>query len=669
MLTNTHLFQEEANRFRKDGIYINAPKKSIGYREYWDEQTRRCTEGITIGNLWIPGSYYFYLNFTQILRKIDGLKEKRLDFPRFTDVDLEFFLLYEKAVKEDKGIILVKPRRTGFSFKMRSLAAHKYTFTRNSSTLIGAYDSKYSDGTMAMTLDALNFINEHTEWKKQRNPDTSDHVQARYLKELPNGVKVWKGSMSQIQSLTFKNNPFASAGKSSNLFIFEEGGLFANIIESYNISEPCWRDGNSMIGTPIVFGSAGDMEGGTVQFHQMFYDPEAFNLLALDNIWDKDKTGTSCGWFFPASRQRFGKYKDISGKYPEYDGVEMVDKDGNSLQFLGEQAVLDEREKKKMSEKAYKDHKTQFPLNLFEAFLRNTGVYFPAIDLAYRLADIEVDKTLIQSFYVGDLVFSDGAKIPILVPSQHKPIHDYPLKDIDKINGAVEIYEKPKRNAEGTVISGRYILGFDVVDDDGNDNLNNSLQSCIVFDLFTDRIVAEYTGRTNDAKQFYENVRRLALYYNAVINYENNKKGFFGYMNTMNSLHMLADTPSYLKETDLVKGALSGANQKKGTPSNSAYMKKHYEELINSYLVQQAVDRDEGVMNLHTIKSIGLLKELIAYDRIVNVDRVSALSMVMVLREELMKYIDREKKPTQNFYSDKFFNRFNRSSLDIYRRK
>ena len=53
---------------------------------------------------------------------------------------------------------------------MRTLAAHKYTFTRNSSTLIGAYDSEYSDGTMGMTLSALNFINEHTEWKKQRNP-------------------------------------------------------------------------------------------------------------------------------------------------------------------------------------------------------------------------------------------------------------------------------------------------------------------------------------------------------------------------------------------------------------------------------------------------------------------------------------------------------------------
>lgn len=654
MLTNTHLFQEQANTFRKDGIYINAPKNSIGYREYWDEMTKRCTEGITIGDLWIPGSYYFYLNFTQILRKVDGVKEKRMDFPRFTDVDLEFFLLYERAIKEDKGLILVKPRRTGFSYKVRSLASHKYTFTRNSSTIIGAFDSKYSNTTMAMALDSLNFLNENTAWKKQRNPDTSEYIKARYQKELPNGTKIWAGSMSQMEAITFKNNPFASAGKSVSLFIFEEAGLFDNIIESYNISEPTWKDGDAMIGIPLIFGSAGDMEGGTVQFHQMFYDPEAYNLLALDNIWDEGKANTKCGWFFPASKQRFGKYKDVSKKYPEYGGVEMVDKDGNSLEFLGKQSVLDERERKKFSEKAFKDHKTQYPLNLFEAFLRNTGVYFPAIDLAYRLAEVETDKILQQSYYTGELMLDSKGSVN-LVPTKGVPIKDFPLKDIDVIEGAMEFYELPKRNSNGVIFPGRYIIGLDPVDDDGNDSLKNSLQSCIVFDLFTDRIVAEYTGRTRDVKVFYENVRRLAIYYNASINYENNKKGFFGYMNTMNSLYLLADTPSYLKETDLVKGSLGGVNQKKGTPSNSSYMKKHYEDLINSYLIGQAVDKDEGVLNLHTLKGLALLKELIAYDRIINTDRISALSMVMVLREELMKFVDTQKKPTPGFFESRFF--------------
>jgi hypothetical protein len=193
MLTNTHLFQEAGNTFRKDGIYINAPKKSIGYREYWDEETRKCLEGITIGNVWVPGTYYYYLNYTQILRTVAGSKEKVYDFPKFTDVDLEFFLLYERAVKEGKGIILVKPRRTGFSYKMTSLVSHKFNFFRGSKSIISAFESKYSDETMRITLENLNFINENTEWKKQRNPDTSDYVQARYQKELPNGTKIWKG--------------------------------------------------------------------------------------------------------------------------------------------------------------------------------------------------------------------------------------------------------------------------------------------------------------------------------------------------------------------------------------------------------------------------------------------------------------------------------------------
>lgn len=662
MLTNTHLFQEEANRFRKDGVYTTAPEGSIAYREYWDEQTRRCTEGISIGNVWIPGPYYFYLNFVPILRTVKGRREKIMDFPRFTDVDWEFFLLYDRAVKEDKGIILVKPRRTGFSNKMKGLVGHVYTFIRESSSLIGAFDSKYSDNTMAMTLQLLGFLNEYTAWKKQRNPDTSTHVIARYKKTLENGTELWKGTNSSIESLTFKNNPFASAGKTATLFIFEEGGLFANIIDSFNISEPTWKDGSEMIGTPIVFGSAGDMEAGTVQFHQMFYDPTAYNLVALDNIWDRDKEGTKCGWFFPASRQRFGKYHDVSGKYPQYEGVEMVDVNGNSLQFLGEQSVLDERESKKYSEKAYKDHKTQYPLNLFEAFLRNTGVYFPASDLAYVLADMEQDKILLQSFYNGELIL-DTTGTPVLTPTDSRPIHDYPLKDIEKINGAIEIYEKPVRTNDGSVMPFRYIIGVDPVDDDGNDNLKNSLQSTIVFDLFKDRIVAEYTGRTENVKVYYENVRRLAIFYNASINYENNKKGLFAYFNTMNSLYLLCDTPVYLKDTELVKSNITAGNKSKGTPSGSKFMTKHYEDLINSYLLTQATDKDEGVLNMHTIKSLGLLKELMAYDRFINTDRVSAFSMVMVLREELLKYVEARKSTKyKNIFEDKFFGRFTAGS-------
>jgi hypothetical protein len=50
-----------------------------------------------------------------------------------------------------------------------------------------------------------------------------------------------------------------------------------------------------------------------------------------------------------------------------------------------------------------------------------------------------------------------------------------------------------------------------------------------VLDLFTDRIVAEYTGRQDYANDNFEIVRLLCLFYNGKCLYEQNKKGLFSY--------------------------------------------------------------------------------------------------------------------------------------------
>lgn len=77
---------------------------------------------------------------------------------------------------------------------------------------------------------------------------------------------------------------------------------------------------------------------------------------------------------------------------------------------------------------------------------------------------------------------------------------------------------------------------------------SSSLSSTFVLDLFTDRIVAEYTGRQAFAEDNYEIVRLLCLFYNAKCMYESNKKGLYGYFSKMGCTHLLADTPEYLRD-------------------------------------------------------------------------------------------------------------------------
>ena len=251
---NTAEFSKEALFFEKNKFYISAPEGTFAHKEYWDEQTRRCLEGYSIGGVRITGPHYFYLNFCRIqARTKEGrINRKKESFPSFLDMDYYYFHEVEKAQEEGKGLCITKARRKGFSFKNACLCTYQYNFFRNSNSIIGAYLNEYAQATMDMVLDMVNFLNINTAWKKRRDlKDTREHIQA--------GYKVDKNSFgykSQIYTFTFKDNASASIGKSASLFLFEEAGKWPNLIESYKLSQFLFMDGNIATGTALIFGTA-----------------------------------------------------------------------------------------------------------------------------------------------------------------------------------------------------------------------------------------------------------------------------------------------------------------------------------------------------------------------------------------------------------------------------
>lgn len=644
MLVNTDKFREEAIAFEKNGVYCRYLRGTFAHREYWAEQDKRCREGYKVGDLHISGPYYFYLNFSPILAKNESTGRKQQVFPRFTDVDLEYFNIVERARKEKKGIILLKPRRTGFSFKNSRLAVHEYTFYRDSKCIIGAYMSELSKYTMQMALEGLNFLDRHTEWKKQRSPDTKEFVKARY-KEEKDGIEVWKGYNSEILTLTFKDNPFASVGKSANLFFWEECGAFENLIASYNITEPCWKDGEDMIGLPILYGTGGDMRKSTRDFSEMFYNPDKYNLLAFDNIWENTETKTKCGWFIPASRMRFGTFK--------YEGkdIEMVDKDGNSNVKVAEASILALRElKKKGSSKTYDDIVTQYPLTPSEAFLQRNYNRFPTADLLGRLARLESDNRITDAEYIGDLITNEDGRIEWKLNPKREPIINFPLKTGDESNGCVVIFEPPQTDELNQVEYTRYIAGCDPYSQD--QSTTDSLGSCFIYDRRTKRIVAEYTARPETSNEYYEQVRRLLLHYNAVCLYENQVPGLFQYLEGKNQTYLLMDQPEYIK--DIIQD--SKVNRGKGMHMTQQ-LKEHGEDLINAWL-REIYEADSDTLNLHKIRSRPLLKEMVAYNEDGNFDRIVAFMMVMYACQQLKKHrLEETEEKANGVLTSSFFHR------------
>jgi hypothetical protein len=365
---NTREFSREAATFLKYGYYTNAPKGSYEYKAYWDEQTRRCKEGYSVGGLTIPGRYYDYLNFSQIEARVkteSGRMRRILTFPSFLDIDYYYYWEIEHAMDAGEGMCVGKARRKGFSFKNAQLCKYDYNFVRDSNSVIGAYLAEYSNNTMNMTKVMLNFLDKHTAWGKRRNPNTKDHVRSRYEKNV-GGKKVWAGYNSQIYTLTFHNNSSAAIGKAISFMLWEEAGKWNNLINSYNLTLPTFVDGDITTGFWIIFGTGGDMESGaTAGFEELFYNPQKYKLRSYDlNEYDEDQSG-------PA-----GFFVDDTWYKPPH-----VDENGASLRESALKSNLARRAELEAGAKStvtLDDFMTQYPLVPAEAFLISTGAYFPA---------------------------------------------------------------------------------------------------------------------------------------------------------------------------------------------------------------------------------------------------------------------------------------------------
>lgn len=275
---------------------------------------------------------------------------------------------------------------------------------------------------------------------------------------------------------------------------------------------------------------------------EMIYNPLGYNVYGVPNVFDKGTSGGSKSILF------IGEYMNRKGCY---------DKDGNSDIV---KAVLEEVKERVFIKYNSTDPATiaqriaEHPMSIQEAVMRRDGTLFPVADLTDHLNYIESNKIEWNRGHLVGELYQDPNGIVQFRPTDEEPIRDFPLKD-NRHKGALEIYELPKE-VNGKVPSYRYIGGIDPVDDDHSTTV--SLPSIFILDMFTDRIVAEYTGRPNFADDFYEICRKLALFYNASLNYENDKKGLFTYFSNHHCTYMLCDTPDILRDIELVKSSLYG---------------------------------------------------------------------------------------------------------------
>lgn len=669
-ITNPHIiedadyFRQPALHFLKYGCYTFLKPNSnpnSEFRRYWDEEKRRCYEGYVreSDGEWVTGFNYWFMNYCPMMvnKLIEGRKKaiRTEAFPFFFEgIYWRFHYLWQ-AREGGKHAIELAKRGCAKSYSLAAIMSHNLILgeseesNRRVITVLTAYQKEYlkddKDGTLSKFKPSINFSFANTPFPHLmlKNSPNEMSWQMGYKDEY--GVE--KGSLNQVLAVSAKDDSEKLRGK-RGWILFEEMGSFKGLLSLYDITRKSVEDGDYTFATMYLVGTAAESESDFSSAKTLLYNPDGYNILSIDNVFDRPKQGKpKFGFFFPSYINRAGCYNK--------DGVSDV------VKALIEILIARYKAKYSADPKSVLRVIAEDPITPAEAIIKVKAAYFPITALTERLSQLDQDIHAYDDVYVGKLVQnSNGVEF---TPTSDVPIRKFGVEN--DTPGAVEIFEMPEKDRSGKVPHTRYIIGHDPVDNDQAES--SSLSSTFVLDLWTDKIVAEYTGRQSFADDNFEVVRLLCLFYNAKCLYESNKKGIFAYFSKMNCTHLLADTPEFLRDKQLIKYSSFGSNAK--GVNASAAINAYANNLIRDWLMKpvtiiQNIDGEDvevTIYNLNFLRNRALIEELIAFNPEINVDRIRALGMVMLYREEKMVLYqgnpsrDSEEVPKDYLGNDKFF--------------
>lgn len=692
-LANPHIledmdyFRPSALHYEKYGTFTNLRPNANPNSEYgkWiREERRRIWDGYVreSDGEWVTGYMYWFLNYSpMMLSKIREYKDKngkkrkskRADrvealpecwegiYWRFHCLDQASNGGLYNNFEGGQHMAELASRGKGKSYSLASILNHIFVVGENEEAhdkvkgIVTAYQKEYltKDGVLNKFVDMANFCATNTQFPRKRLKNSLQEMTwIMGYKDVD--LDIERGTQNTVLGVSSKDDESKLRGKRAAKILIEEFGTFPRLVDLYNVLLPSVQEGDIVFGQIYMLGTAGDNESDFAGAQEIMYNPKGYNMYALPNVYDKYNQGKPYFVFF------FPGYVNRKGCYNE-NGVSDV------IKALIE-ILMNRYRVKYNSTDPNTIIKTiaEVPITPAEAIVKTGVNMFPVADLTERLGQLDANPTEYDDVYVGDLVFNKEGQVEYK-PTSAMPIRDFPHKD-NKIEGAIELYQMPEIDKNtGKPYNDRYILGADPYDDDESNTM--SLGSIFVLDLWTDRIVAEYTGRPSFADDYYEICRKLCLFYNGRLNYEYNKKGLFSHFSTRNSLYLLTDVLDFLKEKQMMKDGYG--NKSKGTnasPAINAYARSRLRSwLLAPVPIMQTIDGEEKevmVPRLFTVRNRALLKELINYNSEGNFDRISAMGMLMLLREDRMiRYqgdVSKEKQEKANSSydgNDPFFKR------------
>lgn len=660
-------FRQSALYFLKEGVYtklVPNPNPNSEYRKFWDREIERCYSGLLreSDGMWIPGYLYWFLNYCpMMINEYQKGKKKAIrkeGFGLFFEGIWLRYLYLNDAREEGHHAAELAKRGCSKSYSLASIMSKNLIIgesvetQRRNITVLTAYQKEYlrddKDGTLSKFVPTLSHLSKYTPFPRLMIKQSSNEMtwQMGYKDEYGK----LQGSLNMVMGVSAKDDSDKLRGK-RGWILFEEFGNFSGLLELYDVTRKSVEDGDFTFSLMYLVGTANNKESNFQSAKTLLYAPSSYNIKEVKNVYDKKGQGKDYfAYFFPAYLNRAGCFNE--------DGISDV--------VMALLQILNNRYKAKYGADPTSVLRViaEDPITPAEAIIKVKDAYFNVQALNERASQLDKNPSLYNDIYVGEL-YIDGEGEVKFRPTDSTPIRNYPVDNDTK--GALEIYTMPEKDKSGKVFNNRYIIGVDPVDNDVAES--SSLYSCFVFDLFTDTIVAEFTGRNPFADDNFEITRLLCLFYNARCLYESNKKGIYAYFKVKRSVHLLAETPEYLRDKQLIKYSNVGSNAY-GVNASSA-INNYANSLLRDWfnkLVQISIEKEDGTYDqvsvpvIHTLKTRALIEEAIQFNPEINVDRIRAMGMVMIYRQEyIIRYGDnmnaesREKYDEDDLSNDPYF--------------
>lgn len=587
---------------------------------------------------------------------------------RLHDGDLGYPLYWNPA----QNLILFGSRGGGKSYSIAGITAQVMTFDGikrfdketflnppTAKVSIGAAITDKSSELITKVVDGLGFLSTEKDLGVWGDPEDDEYLPNPFSRNWEGDVKPgnkknpyrytykvetkagWKprGTKTALFHVNYsdkkQDGAQAGAGGRVNLSVYEEVGLMPNFKEALFSNIPTVSNDGEQYGVQVALGTSGNIDL-VQQSKQVFNNPQDYNFLAFENIWEDDEHARHIGLFLPAYLAD-SDFKDENGN----TDIEAA------LEHYYERR-LEESQKKDPS--AIYNEKMNYPLVPSDMWISNKGSYFPQMELIERERELLKDHTYRTigrpSKLIWDAESFNGVKVE--VNQDDEPFYEFPFdRSMSSIKGCPLIFHEPE-TIQSSIPSDMYLFTLDPYVSDNIDE-GGSVGAFYGFlnpkywkEGIKQTMVCSYVGKPSEGKdRFYEQCEKLIQYYGNCPRsfwYEANRgDSVKGYFLKKNKLYLLALEPTKEKGSNIYAKKV----QNYGVRVNSRTDKIEMIDDTSEWLLSHCYD-DKRVVE--TIPDIFFVRQAIQFNLEPgsNFDAVSSVIIYPLALKELQHIVESE---------------------------